>query len=867
MFEAAWQLIDDLNLEVLETIDLPPRIERRAPLPLPLADGPLSEALPSVTGDSLWTHQSLALEHLFSGKNVVLATGTASGKSLIFQLYAFHRILEDSQAKALVFYPLKALASDQHARWKALAQSLGLDPNLIVRIDGDIPLPTDRNDALANGRIILMTPDVCQAWLMRAVGSSIVRRFLESLTLLVLDEAHVYESVFGSNVAFLLRRLISAKRRVAKHEPGNKPLQIIAATATIADPANHLQLLTGLAFSVIDEEENGAPVHPRKIIHVNGAEYGVAGETAISDLINGILALPTRNRLIAFMDSRQGVERIVGQVNNSNILPYRSGYEQEDRRKIEEALRRGALQGVVATSALELGIDIPDMSFGANLGVPQSRKAFRQRIGRVGRACPGVFFVIASPNAFRRFGETFKDYYTGSVEPSYLYLGNRFIQFAHARCLADEMEVLKGDQNALPTGISWPDDFASILKFARPGGGRPKEFDFIAQIAADSPHLNYPLRQVGEVNFDIKVGTGAYATRIGNIATNQAIREAYPGAYYLHLGRAYKVQEWSTRSFDRSIRVVNVKNPAHTRPILRKSVTLSLDKDGIVENRILRCQSGLVAEVHLQVNESVEGYTIGSNRYLYKDLRAEDPNMSRKQRDFRTTGVIIRIDEPWFAGTKGDAPRVREQVARGLLGLITRDRSIAPQDVDATYSNIALITESGPRRITDAIVIYDSVYGGLRLTEGLFVEFIRYVDQLSKAASLAGGDAIVPEQIARRLTDWSRQLGEANPDLKESGSTPDGWYQIYKPGSIVSVLYNGNFVEREILEPKLVDLFQTGAPMLVYTYRVDRGTAFVPHAQVLPTGHDWSWGLWNPETGEIQELDDGTTFSSEDENG
>jgi DEAD/DEAH box helicase domain-containing protein len=864
MLDIAKTLIESLNLEVLESIDLPGQPERRIPLPSALTKGPLAAVLPSITPDgTAWNHQSVALERLFARENIVVATGTASGKSLVFQLYAFHRILEDPQAKVLVFYPLKALAADQFARWRAMAVGFGVNAEQVVRIDGDMP-SFERGDALDKARIVLMTPDVCQAWLMRAVGSALVRRFLENLVLLVLDEAHVYESVFGSNVAFLLRRMISAKRRATQKDNDQRRLQAIAATATIAEPADHLHRLTGLEFSVIDEDQNGAPSHFRQIIHVNGAEYGAAGEAALADLVRGIHALEERHRFIAFMDSRQGIERIVQQMGSDGILPYRSGYEAGDRKRIETALRDGSLDGVVATSALELGIDIADMEIGANLGVPQTRKAFRQRIGRVGRSCPGVFFVIAKPSAFKRFGETFKDYYSGSVEPSYLYLGNRFIQFAHARCLADEMEVLKSDQSGLPPGVSWPEGFAQILKYARPGGGRPREFDFIAQLGADAPHINYPLRQVGEANFDIKEGPAGHPGRVGNIATNQAIREAYPGANYLHLGRTYKVLEWSTRSFDRSIRVVTATNPVQTRALLRKSVTLSLGSDGIVENRIRRCASGLVTEVHLQVNESVEGYTIGSTSFLYRDLRAENPNMSRKQRDFRTTGVIVRIDEPWFAGTKGQNPHIREQVAKGLLGLISRDRSIAPQDVDATHSNIALITESGPRRLTDAIVIYDSVYGGLRLTEDLFVEFARYVEQLGKAADLAGVDAIVSEDTAKRLETWTKALGDGEVDPTIATPPPDGWYQIYRPGSVVSVLFNGNFVERELLEPKLADPFGTGKPTLFYSYRVSTGTAsgFVPHDQVQATGQDWSWVYWNPGTGEYQELDQGEQLSA-----
>jgi DEAD/DEAH box helicase domain-containing protein len=865
MLKIAKTLIESLNLDVLEVLDLPGQPERRMPLPIPLLNGPLAQALPSITPDGhAWTHQSLALERLFARENIVVATGTASGKSLVFQLYAFHRILEDGQAKVLVFYPLKALAADQFARWQAMATRFGLSSDQVVRIDGDMP-SFERGDALDRARIVLMTPDVCQAWLMRAVGSALVRRFLENLSLLVLDEAHVYESVFGSNVAFLLRRMISAKRRATRKDSDQRRLQVIAATATIAEPADHLHSLTGLDFSVVDEEHNGAPSHPRQIIHVNGAEYGSAGEAALADLVLGIDKLNARHRFIAFMDSRQGIERIVRQMDSRGILPYRSGYESRDRKQIETALRDGSLDGVVATSALELGIDIADMEIGANLGVPQTRKAFRQRIGRVGRSCPGVFFVIAQPNAFKRFGETFKEYYSGSVEPSYLYLGNRFIQFAHARCLADEIEVLKSDHSGLPPGVSWPDGFAQILKYARPGGGRPREFDFIAQLGADAPHINYPLRQVGEANFDIKEGPAGHPGRVGNIATNQAIREAYPGANYLHLGKTFKVLEWSTRSLDRSIRVTTASSPVPTRALLRKSVTLSLGQDGIVENRIHRCATGLVAEVHLQVNESVEGYTIGSTSYLYKDLRAENPNMSRKQRDFRTTGVIIRIDEPWFAGTQGPNPHIREQVAKGLLGLISRDRSIAPQDVDATHSNIALITESGPRRLTDAIVIYDSVYGGLRLTEDLFVEFARYVDQLGKAAGLAGVDAIVPATTAAQLQTWSETLGAGDVDSTGGAPPPDGWYQIYRPGSVVSVLHNGNFVERELLQPKLADPFGTGTPSLFYSYRVTAGAGFVPHDQVQPTGHDWSWVYWNPETDEYQELEQALQPSAETE--
>jgi DEAD/DEAH box helicase domain-containing protein len=497
------------------------------------------------------------------------------------------------------------------------------------------------------------------------------------------------------------------------------------------------------------------------------------------------------------------------------------------------------------------------MEIGVNVGVPQSRKSFRQRVGRIGRSTPGAFLVVARPNAFKKFGETFRDYYEGSVEPSYLYLGNRFVQYAHARCLADEMEVLGGDQKLPPAGVSWPEGFEETLTFARPGGGRPRVFDLIAQIGSDNPHRNYPLRQIGEGSFALKEGGREVNQRIGTIATNQAIREAYPGANYLHLGRAYKVIEWSTGSFDRCIRLSASQSQVSTRPILRKTVTVDLSSDGIVARRIKRCTTGLVAEVHLQVNESVEGYTIGSRSHLYRELRAENPNMSRKQRDFRSTGVLIRIEEAWFAGSSPQSRDARERVAEGLVGLVSRDRSIAPNDIDSTFSNIALLTEMGPRRLTDAVVIYDSVYGGLRLTEELFTDFSRYIGQLGRAADLAGGDAIVSDETTEFLKAWAQTLGDGEATTMRQLNAPDGFLQIYKPGSVVSILYNQNFVERELIEPKLIDPFGTGNKQLFYSYRNDRAVGYVPHDQVQPTSHEWSWILWNPETNEFQELDEG----------
>ncbi len=854
MFETLQRMLSDTNLRLVESINVQARTEIRKGIPKELAKGPVSSVLKKGLPDGLvWKHQADALEYLHKGHNVAISTGTASGKSLIFQLYALHRLLTDPDSKILAFYPLIALTNDQMESWKEISQLGGFQPDVVGQIYGGISM-SERENVLESGRIVLMTPDVCQAWMMRNLGSPSINRFIDSLSLIILDEAHVYESVFGSNAAFLFRRLLTAKRQVSGRGRDSRQAQLIAASATIDNPEEHLRHLTGDRFQVVGESENGAPRSPRQIMHIEGPEQGIEGEDVIAQIINNICNMPERHRFIAFVDSRQGVERIVKSVGNRNVKPYRSGYASEDRGAIERALRNGTLQGVVSTSALELGIDISDIDIGINIGVPQSRKSLRQRLGRVGRVSPGVFLIVAPANAFTRFGENLEKYFASSVEPSYLYLDNRFVQFAHAKCLREESEALGRNPNEVPGGIDWPTDFSDIVKMC--GVSYPHEFDALAQIGADSPHFNYPLRQLGETKVKILQGSGSYATNIGDITYQQAIREAYPGATYLHLGTAYKVNQWRQGFNELEIRVRLTPNAAPTRPILRKSVTIDLSEQGIISKRLKRSATGILAEANVQVNESVEGFSVGSNRFMYRDERAKNSNMRRKQRNFRTTGVVLQIEEEWFS-----SPYIKREVANGFKELLARDQSIAPQDIDSANTNIALIGAGSRHMVTDIIVVYDSVYGGLRLTEKLFDEFGRYIERLSLGATLSNGNGIVRAETAERLAKWAHGLSDSDTFHRSHSTTieppPDGhWLQVFKPGSLVNIFIHGNPVERTIIEPVYRDFFNTGSSVLYYKY-LDEHTdnSYTPAESVQELGHEWEWTWWNPETNEFREME------------
>lgn len=843
--EAFGELCDSGKLTVVERVEIPGREERVAPIPEAYRQGGLSHWLNAKFGqdETVWNHQAVALEQIDDGQNVVIATGTASGKSLIFQLPIMRELLE-GDGVAIVIYPLKALLSDQLSRWRLMAQELGLPANTVAELHGDIRMD-ERHDALQNARIVAITPDLLQAWFMRQVSAPLFKQFLAKLRFLVVDEAHVYESVFGSNVAYLMRRFLIARNRAAKDLKSNANLQIIAATATIYSPVDHMACLTGWEFISVDEADDGSPSHPRSLLHIDGPEIGGPGESMLRNIIEEI-GHAKEDSFIAFHNSRQGVERVTRAIDRDDILPYRSGYEGKDRARIEQQLREGELRGVVSTSALEVGIDVSGFTVGLNLGVPQSKKAFRQRLGRVGRASPGIFAVVAPRHAFTQLGSSFQEYFEGSVEPSYLYLDNRFIQFAHARCLMDESEQLGFSDAKIPPGVQWPETFEKVYEAARPGIRRPKEFELIAQIGADAPHFNYPLRQVGEPNYKLKEGSHSDPEQIGGIALNQAIREAYPGALYLHLKRPMKVSEWKSNSFDRSIRLYDANKAALTRPILYKSVMVGVSSDDIIAGGILSGERGLLAEVSLQVNEAVLGFQVGGKQFLYKELRAKDPKMTKKQREFGTTGVVIQIKDEWFSGS-GQQRIVRQAVADALRQMILREKSIAPTDIDEAHSNIAYYQAGVPKRATDTIVVYDSIYGGLRLTEPLFQDFDDFLGKLHKAAAMAGGDALVSGKIITKLVDWYQSLQEGTLPSPQQLAPPDGELVVYEPGSVVSVRMNGTLVERELLGLRFIDM--GGSSMLVYKYKnSDEVDAWVPHDQVEPTGQDWKQVFWNPQT-------------------
>lgn len=865
MFEVLRDILDSGDFSVIERFDLPERPARYAPIPQFLSASPVGRYLDRQSRDrqqqgALWSHQSQALEALGRKENVVVSTGTASGKSLVFRALAFHKTLLNPGSRILVFYPLKALATDQLRGWEDMASSLDLDKRIIGRIDGSVPV-NERETVLSHARIIVMTPDVCQAWMMSRLSLPVVRNFVRSLSMVVLDEAHTLEGVFGSNFAFLIRRIIAARNHLLQDKAETSPLQCMAATATIKDPDKHLKQLTGLEFSVISHEADGASQHQRIVAHI-GCPPGEETQTAKA-LHARMLDNPRDGTFITFLDSRKGVEGLAmatddqsskmepdEMLGGAGVLPYRAGYGPEDRQVIERRLQSGKLRGIVSTSALELGIDIPHLQVCFNIGVPGTRKAYRQRLGRIGRSGPGAFVVIADPLAFRGYGTSFCEYHEMSVEPSYLYLDNRFMQFAHGRCLALEQESL-GASLKTPSRIAWPNGFRDMHAAARPGGNRPPEFDAIANLGADTPHYGYPLRNVGEVNFEIKMHAEGHS--IGDVNQLQALRECYPGATYLHLKRAYEVAAWHTNSFESFIRVKSTRPNRATRPRITTWVNAGITPADIQENHIAKSENGFLAECLMQITERVEGYVDRKGDFhSYKDLRQRNPNMQARSRNFRTSGIVLYINKDWFKKKS-----VKSVFVNRLREVFIREYSVSPQDVGSAASNISIRSLDSGGLSGGCVVIYDETYGSLRLTERLYIEFRHVLDRLLTAiATDSTGDEqelkVVLEKIQNEIS--TAATVDITPEI--IANAPTGYERVYKKGSRVCYQETGQMaVDVEIIQPTIIEggLMYQVAVMPKPGQRPAKRWVAASKVEPSAVADAWEYAWWNRETETYEE--------------
>jgi DEAD/DEAH box helicase domain-containing protein len=498
-------------------------------------DSGLAERLRANGVERLYSHQLAAFEAAATS-DLAITSGTASGKSLAFNLPVLDGIAGDSKRRALYLYPTKALAQDQARKLAALRP-----PGLREAIyDGDTPRE-ERPAIRRRSNLVLTNPDMLHVGILpnhKSWGD-----FLANLGWVVVDEAHTYRGVFGSHVANVLRRL----RRLARAY-GSEP-RFLLASATIANPVGLAEELVGTSFELVDDD--GAPRAGREIAMWNpplidkatGTRRSPLGEAA--DLLAELVAHDVRT--ICFLKSRRGIELIQRFARESleargkpelaaRIAPYRGGYTPQQRREIEARLSSGELLAVVATDALELGIDVGELDAAICVTFPGTVASLRQMWGRAGRRRRGLAVYVAGQDALDQFFCRHPDEFVGRpVEAAILDHSSEQIASRHMVAAAYEMPL--SDEDADVLGADWRERAERLVAAGqlRQVAGRvmPRGSDFVAaKIAlrsASADSVAVIERDSGEM--------------LGLVEAERAFTTIHPGAIYLHLGRSYEVEQ------------------------------------------------------------------------------------------------------------------------------------------------------------------------------------------------------------------------------------------------------------------------------------------------------------------------------------
>ncbi len=762
-------------MDIHSEITIPGQGARHGDAPAWLSASPVWPEVKTQTGGGqLYLHQAMGLELFGQGHNLVISTGTASGKSLVFQAPTLHHLATHPNATAIAIYPIKALARDQVVRWRNLAEATGLDPESINRIDGDVRDLTERRQILQRTRLALMTPDVIQQWLMayseplygkrplrhdlREVQNTQynVRRFLSNLAFLILDEAHTYDGALGTHCLYLLHRLQQKRRELMSQF---EPLRMIAASATIHNPAQHLETLTGLPFQVVDDRYNGSPRADLTVQHVVGREPHDEGWRDLQAAVREVISEDPDRSYIAFIDDRQLAERAAAGieaarsitedaiiVESRDAMAYRSGLMRRER--IEEALRAGDIRGLASTSAMELGIDIPDLQVGFNLGLPHSVGRLRQRAGRVGRTGPGRFIIVAPRHAFQFHEDSLAAYWEQPVEPARLYPSNPNIKNTHGRCLAKETD-LNGMERAIPSPTdAWPEQLPQTLREIARGDHYAPEFQ---TGDPQQPHRN-DIRDAadGRARIVQLMPGGEMELLTSEVTRREAARDAYPLATYFHAKQSYSILAWR-ESGGETVITARHAPPRETRPITRSGATVTLQQPRV------SALGHLEYCTHAQAVawERIIGCSIREpGDAEWRDVNYSTEGIPEVVSNLRTTATVIIIWEDWF-----DDANTRRDVARVLRTVMCSRESIHPADIRTTHQNVQVVRDGHSSEVHRAIVIWDKVGGGLGLSKAIADNLGQYTQALLEIARQPGQrserDRLLREETATALHRWA----------------------------------------------------------------------------------------------------------------
>jgi DEAD/DEAH box helicase domain-containing protein len=701
---------------------------------------PVTQALDRAGIEHLYSHQAEALLKAFDGPTVV-TTGTASGKSLCFQLPTLEVLTADRTARALYLYPTKALAQDQARSLTRFGLTKEIRPAIY---DGDTPRQ-ERSAIRKRANLIITNPDMLHVGILphhAAWGD-----LFANLAFVVVDEAHVYRGVFGSHVGNVLRRL---RRAAAIH--GTEP-RFLLASATIANPVDLAETLTGLSpFNLV--EHDGAPRAQRRVAMWNppllDEQLGIRASALYEAAEVFAELVQSGARTICFMKSRKGVELILKHAVDrlpaelgERIAPYRAGYTPAQRHEIERRLTTGELLGVVATDALELGIDIGELDAAVCVTFPGTVASLRQMWGRAGRRGRGLAVYIAGEDALDQFFCRHPTEFLGrAVEAAILDPHSPEIYAEHLLCAAHEAPLTEADEPFL--GPEWRECAQQLTE-----GGflRERATGFVPKRADDYPAARVSLRSASPDSFVLlDAGSGEV---LGTIEAGRAYSTVHDGAVYLHLGRSYHVRE-----LDLAARRV-VLDPFDGDYFTQAKREIMLYIERLAERRV---SHGVTLSYGSVIyTETVIGY----QRKSLQDHEVIDfQSLDLPTTEFDTRGLWYELDE-LIAAEEFPRPALLGSLHALEHGQIAVLPLIAMCD---RWDIGGLSIDAHPQTGGPTIFIYDGHPGGVGITRRGYQEFDRLVTDAQRLIGECPCQSGCPSCVQ------SPKCGNLNEPLHKAGA-------------------------------------------------------------------------------------------------
>ncbi|KAL3418288.1 DEAD/DEAH box helicase [Phlyctema vagabunda] len=497
----------------------------------------------------LYAHQAEAINNLHDGHHVIVATSTSSGKSLIYQIPVLHELERDRNSRAMYIFPTKALAQDQRRSMKEMMRFMtGLEEAIVETFDGDTPM-ADRNLIRDQGRIIFTNPDMLHITILPQEEKW--RTFLQNLKYVVVDEIHVYNGLFGSHVALIMRRL----RRICA-ALGNRHIKFISCSATVANPQDHFKTIFGIE-NVRMTDFDGSPSGRKEFLCWN-TPYKDPGDPAsgrgdtMAEAARLFCQLILRGvRVIAFCRIRKGCEALVSAVKHeltalerpecmARVMGYRGGYTPQDRRRIESEMFDGKLMGIVATTALELGVDIGSLDAVITVGFPYTISNLRQQSGRAGRRNKDSLSVLV--------GDCFPtdQYYMQNPDEIFtkpncelqVDLQNILVLEGHIQCAAYELPI-RSEEDSVYFGKGLPEICEERMVKGELG------FYHCSDRFRPVPSKFVAIRDTEEDHFAIVDITHGRNIVLEELEASRAFFTLYDGGIFLHQGNTYLVKEFN----------------------------------------------------------------------------------------------------------------------------------------------------------------------------------------------------------------------------------------------------------------------------------------------------------------------------------